>query len=105
MGLNVLGYQSHLPQRCRPAYTVVTKDIFLSPRFSHYDIFRDASSALFQLVNQWLNFTDARIKILLEQESNSRLPHLEGIRDNLLDHSGNEGGIKYYYIFSMNRLD
>ena len=37
---------------------VVTKDLPISPRFTPYDFFyRDASSALLQLVNQWLNFT------------------------------------------------
>ena len=35
MGLNVLGYQSHLLQRCHPAW--VTKDIPISPWFSSYD--------------------------------------------------------------------
>ena len=35
---------------------VVTKDIPISPRFTPYDFFyRDTSSALLQLVNQWLN--------------------------------------------------
>ena len=37
---------------------VVTKDLPISPRFTPYNFFyRDASSALLQLVNQWLNFT------------------------------------------------
>ena len=36
---------------------VVTKDLPISPRFTPYIFFyRDASSALLQLVNQWLNF-------------------------------------------------
>ena len=34
-----------------------TKDLPFSPRFSPYDFYRDASSAILQLVNQWLNFT------------------------------------------------
>ena len=35
---------------------VVTKDLPISPRFTPYNFFyRDASSALVQLVNQWLN--------------------------------------------------
>ena len=36
---------------------VVTKDLPISPRFTPDDFDRDASSALLQLVNQWLNFT------------------------------------------------
>ena len=40
---------------------VVTKDLPISPRFTPYIFFyRDASSALLQLVNQWLNFTYSR---------------------------------------------
>ena len=36
---------------------VVTKDLPISPRFTPYIFFyRDASSALLQLVNEWLNF-------------------------------------------------
>ena len=38
----------------------VTKDLPISPRFTPYNFYRDASSALFQLVNQWLNFTYSR---------------------------------------------
>ena len=36
---------------------VVTKDLPIFPRFTPYNIYRDVSSALLQLVNQWLNFT------------------------------------------------
>ena len=40
---------------------VVTKDPPISPRFTPYIFFyRDASSALLQLANQWLNFTYSR---------------------------------------------
>ena len=40
---------------------VVTKDLPISPRSTPYKFFyRDASSALLQLVNQWLNFTYSR---------------------------------------------
>ena len=39
---------------------VVTKDLPISPRFTPYNFYRDASSALLQLVNQWLNFTYSR---------------------------------------------
>ena len=39
---------------------VVTKDLPISPQFTPYDFYRDASSALLQLVNQWLDFTYSR---------------------------------------------
>ena len=40
---------------------VVTKDLPISPRFTPNNFFhRDASSALLQLVNQWLNFAYSR---------------------------------------------
>ena len=39
---------------------VVTKDLPISPRFTPYNFYRDASSALLQLVNQSLNFTYSR---------------------------------------------
>ena len=40
---------------------VVTNDLLISPRFTPYNfVYRDASSALLQLVNQWLNFTYSR---------------------------------------------
>ena len=35
---------------------VVTKDLPIPPRFTPYDFYRDASPAILQLVNQWLNF-------------------------------------------------
>ena len=36
---------------------VVTKDLPISPQFTPCNFFyRDASSAILQLVNQWLNF-------------------------------------------------
>ena len=36
---------------------VVTKDLPISPRFTPYDFYRDASSAILQLVSQCLKFT------------------------------------------------
>ena len=39
---------------------VVTKDLPISPRFTSYNFYCDASSALLQLVNQSLNFTYSR---------------------------------------------
>ena len=40
---------------------VVTKDLPISPRFTPYNFYSDASSALLQLVNQWLNFICSRV--------------------------------------------
>ena len=39
---------------------VVINDLPISPRFMPYNFYRDPSSALLQLVNQWLNFTYSR---------------------------------------------
>ena len=39
---------------------VAPKDLPTSPRFTPHDFYRDASSAILQLVNQWLNFTYSR---------------------------------------------
>ena len=39
---------------------VVTKDLPISPRFTPDNFYRDASSALLQLVNQWFNLTYSR---------------------------------------------
>ena len=54
MGFNVLGYQSHLLQRCHPACGHEGSS-HLSPVLTLRFFYRDASSALLQLVNQWLN--------------------------------------------------
>ena len=43
---------------------VVTKDLPISPRFTPYKFYRDASPAILQLVNQWLNFTYSRVPTL-----------------------------------------
>ena len=55
MGLNVLVTN---PTYCNVAVLPeVTKDLPISPLFMPYDFFyRDASSALLQLVNQFLEF-------------------------------------------------
>ena len=37
---------------------VVTKDLPISPRFTPYSFYRGASSAILQLVNQWLKDMD-----------------------------------------------
>ena len=49
---SVLFFSSHLqPVGPVAILPVVTKDIPISPRFTPYDFFRDASSALLQLVH------------------------------------------------------
>ena len=44
---------------------VVTKDLPISPRFTPYNLYRGASSALLQLVNKWSNFTYIHTSIVL----------------------------------------
>ena len=81
---------------------VDTKDLPSSPRFTPYDFYRDASSALLQLVNQWLNFTYSRshafhygIKNTCSGDKNRthdfRTSRYAGY---LLDHSGDESHIR-----------
>ena len=56
---------------------VVTKDLPISPRFTPYNFFyRDASSALLQLVNQWLNFTYSRFHAFRYERKNTNNPTL-----------------------------
>ena len=77
---------------------VVTKDLPISPRFMPYNFFyRDASSALLQLVNQWLNFTYSRRFPLRKKEHKSYFGknRTHDFRTSrcaayLLDHSGDE---------------
>ena len=79
---------------------VVTKDLPISPRFTPYNFYRYASSALLQLANQWLNFTYSRSHAFRYERKNTN-PTLFGknrihdFRTNrcagcLLDHSGDE---------------
>ena len=57
---------------------VVTKDLPISPWFTITILFRDASSALLQLVNQWLNFTYSRSHAFRYERKNTT-PTLVGI--------------------------
>ena len=57
---------------------VVTKDLPISPRFTPYGFYRDASSALLQLVNQRLNFTYSRSHAFRYERKNTN-PTLVGI--------------------------
>ena len=51
---------------------VVTKELPMSPRFTPNDFFyRDASSAVLQLVNQWLNFTHTRFHAFRYERKNT----------------------------------
>ena len=43
-----------------PIPRVVTGDLPISPRFTPTNFYRDASSALLHLANQWLNFSYSR---------------------------------------------
>ena len=81
---------------------VVTKDLPISPRFTPYDFYRDASSALLQLVNQWLNFTYSRSHAFRYERKNTKSyfgkNQTHDFRTSrcagyLLDHSGDEGYI------------
>ena len=56
MSLNVLGYQFHLHTAIiLPSY-LVTKNLPISLRFSPTIFYRNVSSVLLHLVNQWLDF-------------------------------------------------
>ena len=78
---------------------VVTKDFPISPRFTPYGFYRDASSAILQLVNQWFGIyllTFPRFP-LREKEHNfyfgkNRTHDFRTGRcaGYLLDHSGDE---------------
>ena len=99
---------AHGSQRARlpipPTATLLSclwsRRIFLSlPAFLLMIFYRDASSALLQLVTQWLNFTnhvltlsatEARIQILFFTRIELTTSAL-GVRGYLLDHSRNEG--------------
>ena len=82
---------------------VVTKDLPISPRFTTYDFYRDASSALLQLVSQWLNFTYSRSHAFRHERKNtiSTLVRIELTTSTLagvcagylLDHSGDDNNI------------
>ena len=79
---------------------VVTKDLPISPQFSPYAFFNpDASSALLQLVNQWLDFTYSRSHAFRYGRKNTisvfHKNRTHDFRTNRcgyqLDHSGDEG--------------
>ena len=51
---------------------VDTKDLPFSPRFTPpYNFYRDATSALLQLMNQWLNFTYSRSHAFRYERNNT----------------------------------
>ena len=58
MDLSVLGYQSHLLQRCHPAW--VPRSSHLSPILVLHFFHRDESSALLQDVNHWFEISKIR---------------------------------------------
>ena len=59
MGPDVLGYQSHLVQRCHPACAHEGSSQ-LSPILAFRFFYRGAISAQIQLVSQWLSLTYSR---------------------------------------------
>ena len=77
---------------------VVTKDLPISPRFTPMIFYRDASSALLQLVNQWLNFTYTFPRLPLQKKEHKSYFGKNWTHDfrttrcagYLLDHSGVE---------------
>ena len=74
MGLNVLGYPSHLLQRRHPIDACGHEgSVFPSlPGSCLMNFYRDASSALLQLVNQWLNFTYSRSHVFRYGSENTK---------------------------------
>ena len=89
---------------------VVTKNLPISPRLTPYNFFyRDASSALLQLVNEWLNFyllTFPRFPLRKKEHKSyfgKNRTHdfrtTSRCADYLLDHSGDEGS--YYRILLL----
>ena len=73
---------------------VVTKDLPISPRFTPYDFYRDASSAILHLVNQWLHFTYSRSHAFRygEKNTNPTLVRIELTASALL-----AGGVQVTY--------
>ena len=71
---------------------VVTKDLPISPRFTPF--YRDASSALLQLVNQWLNFTYSRSHAFRNERKNTN-PTL--VRTELTTSSALLAGVQVTY--------
>ena len=79
---------------------VVTKDLPISPRFSPYEFYRDASSTHLQLVNQWLNFIYSRSRAFFRYGRQNKNPAFDKNRTRdfrtsrctgyLLDHSGDK---------------
>ena len=75
---------------------VVTKDLPISPRFTPHECYRGASSAILQLVNQWLNFTYSRSHAFRYGRKNANPAGKNRTHDfrtsrcagYLLDHSG-----------------
>ena len=105
MGLEVLAFLSHLLQRCHHAFRLRSRRILPSISGSRLTKFyRSASSALLQLVNQWLNFTYSRSLTLSATEKKKQIlfftrirPHNfhTSVRDYLLeDHSATSDRVR-----------
>ena len=98
------------PTYCNVAILpVVTWDLPVSPRSRLTNLDREESSALLQLVNEWLKFTFSRSHTFRygRQNKHPALTRIEpttsvllaGVRDYLLEHSGEEG-IPHVYFAS-----
>ena len=100
IGLNVLGCYQSRPLRRYPPACGHKGSSHLPQVFALCFIYRDSSSALLQLVNQWLNFTyscchafsatETKIQILFFTTIELTTSALVGVRGHLLDHSGVE---------------
>ena len=88
--------------------SVATKDLPSSPRCTPYDFSRDASSALLQLVNRWLNSTYSRSPAFRYGRKNTNPGDKNRTHDfrtsrctgYLLEHSGDEGLYVCMYVWS-----
>ena len=52
---------------------VITKDLPISPRFTPYEFLSHVSSALLQLVNQWLRFVLTHVLTLSAKEEKTQI--------------------------------
>ena len=83
IGPNVLGYQSHLLQRCHPASGHEGSSI--SPWFSSYIFFIAIQVQHLQLVNQSLNFTCSRSHAFCYGSQNTNSGFHKNRTNSLLD--------------------
>ena len=88
---------------------VVNKDLPNSPRFTPYEFYRDESSALLQLVNQWLDSTYSRSYSFRCGRKNTSSGDENRTQDfrtsrcagHLLDHSGVQVTISLHRLYGI----